>query len=228
MTQPIALFVNNGDELKASNPGGPASTTASVMSGMTIAERSAELMSVISSAQATDGSGRLLDAEGFVARCVDILCDLRGRDGSIYLAGNGGSAAVASHCATDLINAGRVRAMTLHESSLLTCMTNDFGYEHAFARIVSAYARPADALIAISSSGQSANIRNTTARVREIGGTIITLSGFAADNPLRRQGDINIWMNSRDYGMVELSHQFILQSVADRLRLALGPEDVER
>jgi D-sedoheptulose 7-phosphate isomerase len=196
--------------------------------GQTLAARSAELISVISSAQATDASGRMLDTDGWVEQCVNVLRDLRRRDGSVYVAGNGGSAAVASHCATDLINAGRIRAMTLHESSLLTCMTNDFGYEHAFARILAAYARPADALIAISSSGQSPNITNTAARLREIGGTIITLSGFAADNPLRTLGDLNIWMDSRDYGVVELCHQFVLQTVADRLRLTLGPEDVER
>lgn len=198
------------------------------MTGITLATRSADLMTVIASAQATDRSGRVLDPEECVGRCVGLLCDLRGRDGSVYLAGNGGSAAVASHGATDLVNAGRIRAMTLHESSLLTCMTNDFGHEHALAQILTAYARPADALIAISSSGQSANIRNAAARVREIGGTIITLSGFAADNPLRALGDLNIWMNSRDYGLVELSHQFILQNLADRLRLHHGREHVER
>ena len=102
---------------------------------MTLATRSAELMTAISSSQATDRSGRMLEAEACIEQCVNILRDLRG-DGS-PVAGNGGSAAVASHCATDLVNAGQIRAMTLHESSLLTCMTNDFGYEHAFARILS-------------------------------------------------------------------------------------------
>ena len=195
---------------------------------MSVTARSAELATVISSARATDRSGRALDADAFVEQCVSLLCDLRGRDGNVYLAGNGGSAAVASHGATDLINAGRIRAMTLHESSLLTCMTNDFGYEQALARMLSAYARPADVLIAISSSGQSPNIRNAAAKVRELGGTIVTLSGFDAGNPLRALGDLNIWMDSRDYGVVELGHQFILQHVADCLRLKLGPEDVER
>ena len=200
----------------------------SAITGMTLAARAAEMVAVIASARATDRTGRIVDTEEFVERCVDILRDLRARDGSLYVAGNGGSAAVASHCATDLINAGRIRAMTLHESSLLTCMTNDFGYENAFARILAAYARPADALITISSSGRSPNITNAAERVREIGGTIITLSGFAADNPLRALGDLNLWMDCRDYGVVELCHQFILQNVADRLRLKLGPEDVER
>jgi len=198
------------------------------MRGVTLAARSADLASAIASAQATDRSGGLLDAEKSARQCVEILVALRGRGGGLYLAGNGGSAAVASHAATDFVNAGGIRAMTLHESSLLTCMANDFGYENAFARILSAYARPADVLIAISSSGMSLNIRNAAASVREVGGTVITLSGFAADNPLRSLGDINIWVNSFDYGLVELGHQFLLLNFADRLRLDRGPTDVER
>jgi D-sedoheptulose 7-phosphate isomerase len=195
---------------------------------MTLAARTAELASVIASAQATDRSGRALDAEKSVLQCLSMLRALRERGGSLYLAGNGGSAAVASHSATDFVNAGSVRAMTLHESSLLTCMTNDFGYENAFARILSTYARPADVLIAISSSGKSPNIRNAAAGARELGGAVITLSGFAPDNPLRTLGDLNIWLDSRDYGLVELGHQFLLQNVADRMRLEQGAKDVER
>ncbi len=188
-------------------------------SGMTLAARAADLASVIASAQVTDRAGKTLDADASILQCVRMLRDLRERNGSLYLTGNGGSAAVASHSATDFVNAGGIRAMNLHESSLLTCMANDFGYENAFARILSAYARRADVLIAISSSGKSPNIRNAAATVRELGGAIITLSGFVPDNQLRMLGDINIWVDSSDYGLVELGHQFILQNVADRLRL---------
>jgi D-sedoheptulose 7-phosphate isomerase len=48
------------------------------------------------------------------------------------------------------------------------------------------------------------------------GGRVITLSGFAADNPLRTLGDINIWLNSKNYGLVEIGHQFILHNLSDR------------
>ena len=77
-------------------------------------------------------------------------------------------------------------------------------------------AKPGDALVAISSSGKSPNICNAAAQVRGSGGTVITLSGFASDNPLRRLGDINIWLDSTDYGFVEIGHQFVLHNVADR------------
>jgi FkbM family methyltransferase len=67
---------------------------------------------------------------------------------------------VASHAATDFFNVAKIKTFTLHESSLLTCMTNDFGYENAFARILDQIIIKDDVLIAISSSGNSINIRN--------------------------------------------------------------------
>ena len=187
--------------------------------GMALNVRSSELQSIITSTQATDASGKLLDTEVSIMQVLALLRELRRHNGSLYLIGNGGSAAVASHSVTDFLNVARLRATTLHDSSLITCMANDYGYENAFARILSTLAQPGDALIAISSSGKSPNICNAAAKVREIGGAIITLSGFAPDNPLRGLGNLNIWLDSHDYGMVEIGHQFVLHNVADRLRL---------
>ena len=150
---------------------------------------------------------------------VALLKDLRKRGGHLYLIGNGGSAGVASHAVTDFMNVGKLRATTLHDSALLTCMSNDYGYETAFARIVGTVASPKDVLIAISSSGQSKNIRNAATTMQDLGGTAITLSGFKPDNPLRTLGDMNVWLDSDDYGMVEIGHQFVLHNIADRIRL---------
>lgn len=186
------------------------------ITSMALNARSSELSSVIASMQITDVSGNRLDTEASILQILDLLRELRGRNGSLYLVGNGGSAAVASHCVTDFLHVARLRALTLHDPSLITCMANDYGYENAFARILSRLVQPGDALIAISSSGKSPNIRNAVAKGRELGGTIITLSGFASDNPLRALGNLNIWLDSHDYGMVEIGHQFILHNLADR------------
>ncbi len=193
---------------------------------MALTARSSELHSVITAMQVTDALANRLDPEASILQMLDLLRGLRHRNGSLYLVGNGGSAAVASHSVTDFLNVGRLRAATIHDSSLLTCMANDYGYENAFARILSVLAQPGDALIAISSSGKSPNIRNAAARVREMGGAVITLSGFAPDNPLRALGDFNIWLDARDYGMVEIGHQFVLHNLADRFRSE--PNNVER
>ena len=189
------------------------------ITGMALNARLSELHTVISSTQVTNPSGNRLDAETSIVQVLDLLRDLRRRKGSLYLVGNGGSAAVASHSMTDFLKVARLRAATLHDSSLITCMANDYGYENAFGAILSILAQPGDALIAISSSGKSPNICNAAAKVRELGGSVITLSGFAPDNPLRALGNLNIWLDSRDYGIVEIGHQFVLHNVADRLGL---------
>lgn len=197
--------------------------TDSRAADMTLASRSSELRSVINAVEITDASRRRLDSEGAILSILGLLRDVRGRAGNLYVIGNGGSAAVASHSVTDFVNVARLRATTVHESSLLTCMANDYGYEYAFARILSTLGRSGDGLCAISSSGRSPNIRHAAAAMRALGGTVVTLSGFAPDNPLRALGDLNIWLDSRDYGMVELGHQFVLHNIADRLRLEETP-----
>lgn len=189
--------------------------------GMTLGARGAELQRIVAATEVTDLPGKRSDTEAAMAGMTGMLKELRAAGGRLYLVGNGGSAGVASHAITDFLNVGKLRAMTLHEPSLITCMSNDYGYEVAFARILATLASPGDVLIAISSSGQSANIRNAAAEMRKLGGRTITLSGFKRDNPLRALGDVNIWLDSTDYGMVEIGHQFVLHNIADRIRLGM-------
>jgi len=144
--------------------------------------------------------------------------------GAIYVIGNGGSAAVAAHAVTDLVNACHLRAFTLHESSLITCMANDFGYEHSFKHIIHSVFKKNDILIAISSSGKSPNIHNAVRMAKEVGGVVVTLSGFSHDNPLRTMGDFNFWLNASDYGLVEIGHLFLLHNLADRIAITIKKE----
>ncbi|MBV8048672.1 MAG: SIS domain-containing protein [Paludibacterium sp.] len=162
-------------------------------------------------------AGRTLSTDAAIAALLDMLVTLRHADGAVYIIGNGGSAAVAAHIQNDLVNKGKLRAHVLHEPSLMTCMSNDFGYDQAYARMVARYARKGDALIAISSSGKSPNILQAVAAARETGAHVVTLSGFAEHNPLSDRGDINFWSPSGDYGEVEVSHLFLLHYVADCL-----------
>ena len=189
--------------------------------GMGLGARGAEFQRIVAGTEFTDGAGKKSDGESAVKALVAMLKDLRAAGGRLYLVGNGGSAGVAAHAVTDFLNVGKLRATTLHDPSLLTCMANDYGYENAFARILATVASPGDVLVAISSSGQSANIRNAAAEMRKLGGKTVTLSGFKRDNPLRALGDVNAWLDSTDYGMVEIGHQFVLHNIADRIRLGM-------
>ena len=150
---------------------------------------------------------------------VDGLKNSRKR---MYIVGNGGSAAIASHAVTDFVNMAKISAFTLHDSSLLTCMANDYGYEVAFARMLAMHAGEGDMLIAISSSGKSPNICNAVESFRSAGGgKVLTLSGFKTGNPLRQLGDLNVWLDSENYGIVEIGHQFVLHNLSDRIAAQL-------
>jgi D-sedoheptulose 7-phosphate isomerase len=191
---------------------------------MLLGVRATGFKRVIESAVVTDHRGERLEVENSLADLIDRLQAMRDSKRSLFLVGNGGSAAVAAHGATDFMNVGRLRAFTLHDSSLLTCMSNDYGYENAFARILSMLAQRGDALLVISSSGKSANVCNAAEKMREIGGTVVTLTGFGSANRLRSLGDINFWLDSNDYGMVEIGHQFLLHNLSDRLALRAEPK----
>jgi D-sedoheptulose 7-phosphate isomerase len=74
---------------------------------------------------------------------------------------------------------------------------------------------PGDLLVAMSSSGRSPNILEAVRAARERSMTVMTLSGFGADNPLRHEGDLNFYVPSREYGFVELSHNAIIHLFLD-------------
>jgi D-sedoheptulose 7-phosphate isomerase len=183
---------------------------------LTLGGRAAQFQALLARCEFTDAAGVRLAVEEGVMSAMRILRIAREQGSSVYLVGNGGSAGVASHTATDFVNVARLRAQTIHDSSILTCMANDYGYENAFARILGRLARADDVLIAISSSGKSPNILNAADAVKHNDGQVMTLSGFDRDNPLRRQGQLNIWLDSCDYGMIEIGHQFILHNISDR------------
>jgi len=145
-----------------------------------------------------------------------LLLNLKNKKGNLYIIGNGGSAAIASHAVIDFMNVANISAHTLHDSASLTCMANDYGYENAFSRMLNIIIKKEDMLIIISSSGKSKNMINAGKIVKEIGATLITMSGFKPENTLRTLGNINIWSNSEDYGLVEIAHQFILHNLSDR------------
>ncbi len=189
---------------------------------MQLASRAQQFAALLGSCEVTGKDGSPLGTEPGVTIALGILAQVRGKGGSVYVIGNGGSAAVASHAVIDLINVAKLRAFTLNEPSVLTCIVNDYGYENAYSRLLAHMARPGDALIAISSGGRSMNIRNAATQVVSNGGSVITLSGFSPDNPLRSLGDVNIWLDASDYGLVEVGHQFILHNMSDRFGSGYG------
>jgi len=153
----------------------------------------------------------------------DLLLELKSNNKKALIFGNGGSAAIASHFSVDLTKNARLRCLSFNEADLITCFANDYGFEHWVEKAIDFYGDEGDLLILISSSGQSENMLNGVKAARNANfKSVVTLSGFAKDNPLSQLGDINLWVDSRAYNFVENVHQIWLLTIVD---LIIGSRD---
>lgn len=178
-----------------------------------------DLRRVAVSTRATTVGGGKIDLTEGLGKTLSAMVSACKSGRKIIFIGNGGSAAIASHMAIDYWKNGGLSAIAFNDSSLLTCVSNDYSFERVFAEPVRQFASAGDCLVAISSGGRSKNILNGVAVGRQKRCRVITLSGFDAANPLRGLGDVNFYVNSHNYGMVEIAHLSLLHSILDE-RLA--------
>jgi D-sedoheptulose 7-phosphate isomerase len=151
--------------------------------------------------------------------------------GTLLICGNGGSAADAQHLATEFVSTltldhprPAIRALALTtDTSLLTAIANDFGADGIFARQVDAHGRPGDVLLAISTSGNSANILRAAERARGNGLTVIGLTG-ATGGELAPLSDVAIRVPSMVTAHVQEAHLTIEQLIALLAERDLYPE----
>ncbi len=148
------------------------------------------------------------------------LMSYAGRRGKkIILVGNGASSSIASHVAVDLTKNSGIRAVNFNEADLITCFANDYGYEKWVEKAFEFYGDKDDVAVLMSSSGRSKNIINAAIKAREFGMAVITLSGFEPDNLLRQIGDVNLWVESKTYNVVETVHSTWLLAMVDRISM---------
>jgi len=161
------------------------------------------------------GGAPLTAADGF-ARWVAITHDAHVGGQSVFLVGNGASAALASHFAADACKNGGLRARAFNDPSLMTATANDLAFDEVFALPLARFGRAGDVLISISSSGRSPNILRALEKARAMELRIVTLSGKASDNPSRAFGDVNFYIPCDRYGWIESAHQVVLHYWLDR------------
>jgi D-sedoheptulose 7-phosphate isomerase len=154
----------------------------------------------------------LLDSQlGEIEQAGRLICDALRAGNKILLCGNGGSAADAQHIAAELV--GRYErqrrafpavALTT-DTSALTALSNDYGYEEVFARQVQALATAGDVLIAISTSGKSPNVIKAVERARAIDCKTIGLTGCSGE-PLASNCDLAIVVPSERTSRIQEAH----------------------
>lgn len=157
---------------------------------------------------------RLREQEASIATIGRKLAETLATGNKILLCGNGGSAADAQHVAAEIV--GRFQrerrglpalALTT-DTSVLTSLSNDYGFEYVFARQVEALAQSGDALVAISTSGRSANVVAAAVAARRLGCKTIGLLG-GDGGPLRQLVDQAVIVPAHDTARIQECHILI-------------------
>ena len=185
------------------------------MAEQTFSEYSQELCCLLSLIEVTVDTGERLSLEEGMERATSTILSKKFEGRKIIVIGNGGSAAIASHMQNDLCKAVGVRSLVFNEAPLLSALSNDMSYAAAFEVLIDLWAEEGDVLIAISSSGQSENIIRAADAAKKKGCSVITLSGFKSNNPLRNRGLINFYVPADQYGFVELGHSILTHYLSD-------------
>ena len=162
-----------------------------------------------------------------IARVADILLDCHRREGTIFVLGNGGSAATASHFACDLAKGTQspgvrpFRVIPLTDNvPLLTAWGNDTSYERVFAEQLATLVRRGDVVVAISASGESPNVLAAARMARRMGAFTVALSGRDGGR-LRALADLTVCVPAGSIEQVEDAHSIIAHSLCVTLRRRL-------
>lgn len=162
-----------------------------------------------------------------IVHCAKTLSACLERGNTAYIIGNGGSAADAQHFAAEFTGRFRhsrrplaVVALTT-DSSVLTCVGNDYGFEDVFARQVGALVKPGDVLFALSTSGRSPNILAAATLARKLGADVIAMTGGAA-NPLESCSNICLKAPSVVTERIQECHMAVLHIICDLSERLLG------
>ena len=134
----------------------------------------------------------------------------------IIILGNGGSNSVASHISQDYMKFHKKKVSILSDPSMITMLTNDFGYDWAYQKFLEYYVEEDTLVVIMSSGGESDNMINCLNWCEDMNVHYGVLTGFESDNTIRINATHALWnyyIASSDYGVVECVHQIFLHGV---------------
>jgi D-sedoheptulose 7-phosphate isomerase len=168
-----------------------------------------------------------LDHSSRIQEIGKILANVLKNEGTIFWCGNGGSASDSQHLAAELVgrfkkNRRALRSVALNtDTSVITCIANDYSYEDIFSRQIEGLARKGDFLIAISTSGNSHNILNAIIRAKELG--IKTLALLGKDGgEAKKIADDSLIISSESTARIQESHILIGHILCEIIEAELG------
>ena len=137
------------------------------------------------------------------------------KGGKLIFVGNGASASLASHAATDFTKQAKIKAISFNDHNLITALSNDYGYEKWVEKALSYYASEKDLLVLISVSGESLNLVKAVEFAKNNLITSLSLTGSSKTNKLRNLTDYSLWVNCKSYNIVESIHTIWITLIID-------------
>ncbi len=149
----------------------------------------------------------------------DIIIKTKKNNGKVIVFGNGGSASTSNHVTVDLTKNAKVQSMNFNESNLITCFSNDYGYEKWISKAIEFYATKRDLVILLSVSGESKNLVNAAKLCKKNKLNLVTFTGKTKNNSLIKinKKKLNFFVNSNSYNIVEIVHHALLLCVVDMI-----------
>ena len=135
--------------------------------------------------------------------------------GKLIFIGNGASASLASHAATDFTKQAKIKSIAFNDHNLITALSNDYGYQNWVAKAIEFYSQPNDMILFISVSGESSNLINGINYANKQLISTASLTGSSKANSLRRKSQYSLWVNSKAYNIVESIHTIWITLIID-------------
>ena len=145
----------------------------------------------------------------------DFIKETKERNGKIIFIGNGASASLSSHAATDFTKQAKIPSIAFNDHNLITALSNDYGYENWVSKAIEYYANKNDSIVFISVSGESKNLVNGLKFALENDLKSSSLTGSDINNSIKRNTECSLWVNSKAYNIVESIHTIWITLIID-------------
>tara|TARA_Y100001970_G_scaffold270784_1_gene365144 strand:- start:10481 stop:11038 length:558 start_codon:yes stop_codon:yes gene_type:complete len=146
-----------------------------------------------------------------------LAIEVKENNAKMIFAGNGASAAISAHAAVDFTKQAKVRGITFNEADLITCYSNDYGYDFWMSEAIKSYQEKDDVVVLISVSGESPSVVEAAKTSKLLGMKVVTFTGRNKENKLRSEGNVNFWVDSNAYNIVECIHMIWITTVIDAI-----------
>lgn len=150
-----------------------------------------------------------------ILRFRDSIQETNSKGGKLIFIGNGASASLSSHAATDFTKQAKIQSISFNDHNLITALSNDYGYENWVAKAIEYYSNSKDMIIFISVSGESKNLVNGLEFALKKNIKTASLTGSNQENTLMRKTECSLWVNSKAYNIVESIHTIWITLIID-------------